>query len=168
MKHIRTILIVALLALILAPVTAAPFKNATSGSYSKYALGLNVGTNTGLGFQYKVNRDFDITGNLGLNNFNTNSLSFDAAATYKIAEFNIDKAKFDVTLGLGGNVGIPLVSGGSFNVSALVPVGVTYHFTNVPIDVYLRVAAGVKIIDSGALNIGFDYGAFLGGLWRFD
>ncbi len=156
-----------LLVLVLVPLTAAPFRG-TSASYSKFALGLNLGTNTGLGFQYRANRDFDVIGNLGLNDFGVDHLSFDMAANYKISEFWIDRADFDVTMGLGVNVGIPLKEGENINFAVLVPFGIMYHFTEVPIDMYIRLAPGVRIIKGGNVDIGFDMSAFIGALWRFN
>ncbi|MDY0287691.1 MAG: hypothetical protein RBR15_02570 [Sphaerochaeta sp.] len=164
-KRIYPIVLV-LLVLILVPVTAAPFRS-SSASYSKFALGLNLGTNTGLGFQYRANRDFDVIGNLGLNNFGVSHLSFDMAANYKVNEFRIDRADFDVTVGLGANVGIPLESGQNINFAVLVPFGIMYHFTEVPIDVYIRIAPGLQIVENGVVGIDLGFSAFLGALWRF-
>ncbi len=164
----RTYLIVfALLILMVVPVASAPLRT-SSAAYSKYALGLNLGTNTGLGFQVRANRDFDIIGNLGLNNFDSSKLSFDVAANYKINEFRIDRADFDVTMGLGVSVGVPLNDSHGFDFSVLVPFGVTYHFSEVPIDVYFRLAPGIQIVKGNDVGLGFGFSAFLGGLWRFD
>lgn len=156
-----------ILVLVLVPATSASLKT-SSAAYSKYAFGLNLGTNTGLGFQVRANRDFDIVGNLGLDNFTTSHLSFDVAANYKINEFSLDRADFDVTMGLGVNVGVPLSTDHGFDFSVLAPFGIVYHFTEVPIDVYFRLAPGVQIVKANDVNFGFGFSAFLGGLWRFD
>jgi|GEM_PF-451062 len=164
----RTFLIVfTLLILILVPVSSASLRT-SSASYSRFALGLNLGTNTGLGFQVRANRDFDIIGNLGLNNFGVKHLAFDVAANYKIGEFNIDRADFDVTMGLGANVGIPLDNDHGVNFSVLVPFGIVYHFTEVPIDMYVRLAPGVRIFNEGEIDISVGFSGFIGALWRFD
>ena len=165
-KRILPIVLV-FLVLILVPVSSVSL-NTSSAAYSRYALGLNLGTNTGLGFQYRANRDFDVIGNLGLNNFGASHLSFDMAANYKINEFSIDRAYFDVTMGIGANVGIPLDDEHGVNFSVLVPFGIVYHFTEVPIDMYVRIAPGLRIINEGdvAINVGFS--GFIGALWRFD
>jgi len=165
-KRIFAIVLV-LLALILVPVSSASLRT-SSAAYSKYAIGLNLGTNTGLGFQVRANRDFDVIGNLGFNAFGTSPLSFDVAANYKINEFAIDRADFDVTLGLGMNVGIPVNDSHGFDFSVLLPVGIVYHFTEVPIDVYFRLAPGIQIVKNDEVGLGFGLSAFLGGLWRFD
>ena len=166
MKKRTYVIVVALLVMFLVPVASAPLRT-SSAAYSKYALGLNLGTNTGLGFQVRANRDFDIIGNLGLDNFNSSQLSFDVAANYKINEFSIDRADFDVTMGLGVNVGIPLNSDDGFDFSVLVPFGIVYHFTEVPIDVYFRLAPGIQIVKGNDVGLGFGFSAFLGGLWIF-
>ncbi len=164
----RTYLIVfALLVMMVAPVASAPLRT-SSAAYSKFALGLNLGTNTGLGFQVRANRDFDVIGNLGFNDFGNSHLSFDVAANYKIGEFNIDRADFDVTMGLGVNVGIPLQDSYGFDFTVLVPFGVVYHFTEVPIDVYFRLAPGLQIVKDNEVGVGLGFSGFLGGLWRFN
>lgn len=156
-----------LILLVLVPVTSATLRTSNS-SQSKYALGINLGTNTGLGFQYRANRDFDVIGNLGLNNFGTSHLSFDMAANYKINEFWIDNADFDVTMGLGVNVGIPVSDGHGVNFSVLVPFGIVYHFESVPIDMYVRIAPGLRILHEGAVAINVGFSGFIGALWRFN
>ena len=164
----RTYLVVfTLLVLILVPVASAPF-GGSSAAYSKFALGLNLGTNTGLGFQYRANRDFDVIGNLGFNDFGNSHLSFDVAANYKIGQFNIDRAEFDVTMGGGVNVGIPLKAESGFDFAVLVPFGVVYHFTEAPIDVYFRLAPGFQIVKGDEVGFGFGFSGFLGALWRFN
>ena len=167
MKKSTFLIVVTLLVLILTPVASAPLRT-SSAAYSKVAIGLNLGTNTGLGFQYRANRDFDVIGNLGLNNFGVTHLSFDMAANYKISEFRIDRADFDVTMGLGVNVGIPVSSGRGVNFAVLVPFGIMYHIRDVPIDLYFRLAPGLQIVEDGVVEIDFGFSAFLGALWRFD
>ena len=167
MKKRTSLIVLALLLLILAPVTSASLRT-SSAAYSKFALGLNLGTNTGLGFQYRVNRDFDVIGNLGLNNFGVSHLSFDMAANYKVSEFTIDRADFDVTMGLGVNVGIPLSSGNGVHFAVLAPIGIMYHIHDVPIDLYFRLAPGLQIVQGDVVDIDFAISAFIGALWRFD
>jgi hypothetical protein len=165
----KLVLVLVLVAIILVPVTSAALET-SSAAKSKYAVGLNLGTNSGIGFQYKMNKDFDLIGNLGLNNFATTRLSLDAAVNVKVYQFSIEDADFDVTVGLGGYVGIPLQSGVGFDVSALVPVGVVYSFDEdiAPIDVYLRLAPGVQLIKDGAFKLGLGFSGYFGGLWRFN
>lgn len=162
----KMLLVMILVALVLVPATSASLSTSRA-SQSKFALGLNLGTNTGLGFQYRANRDFDFIGNLGLNNFGVDYLSFDLAANYKIAEFSIEKADFDVTMGVGGFVGIPLNKGG-VKLSALVPFGVVYHFNEVPIDTYIRIAPGLRILKEGVVDLGLGFSGYIGALWRFN
>ncbi len=142
--------------LVLAPVSA---KN-------DVAVGVNLGTNMGVGFQYQM-KDFDLVGNVGysLLDLQNPHLSVDAAASYKVYEFAINKAKFDVTVGLGGSANIPFTQGGGFGVAALVPVGLRYSLDakNVPLDFILRVSPGVQILP----KVGFGWGANLAVLWRF-
>jgi hypothetical protein len=165
----KLVLVLVLVAMILVPVTSAAMET-SSAAKSTYAVGLNLGTNSGIGFQYKLNKDFDLIGNLGLDNFATTRLSFDAAVNVKVYQFSIEDADFDVTVGAGAYVGIPLQSGLGFDVSAIVPVGIVYSFDEdiAPIDLYIRLAPGLQIIKANVIDLGFDFMGYIGGLWRFN
>jgi hypothetical protein len=160
MRMKKVLLALILVALIVVPVTAA-----TGGAAkSDLAVGLNLGTNTGVGVQYRMN-DFDIVGNLGFG-FLDGYLSFDVAANYKVTEFEIEKAKFDVTVGGGAYVGIPIKSGAKLGLAAIAPVGVMYSLDNndVPLDFYLRIAPGLWLLP----DVSFHFSGYVGALWRFN
>ncbi|MFA6784452.1 MAG: hypothetical protein WC136_10390 [Sphaerochaeta sp.] len=161
----KMFLVLFLVALVLAPAASATLTT-SSAANSKYAVGLNLGTNTGVGFQYRMNREFDVIGNLGLNNFGLKYLSFDVAANYKVYEFSIEKADFDVTVGVGPYVGIPIDAESKVALSVLAPVGLVYSINDndIPLDLYLRIAPGLKILP----EIGFGFSGYLGALWRFN
>ena len=156
----KVLLALILVALVLVPVTAATER----ASKTDLAVGLNLGTNSGVGVQYRMN-DFDLIGNLGFDLFN-GYLSVDAAANYKVAEFNIEKAQFDVTVGGGAYLGIPIESGAKLGLAAIIPVGIVYSMNNndFPLDFYLRIAPGISILP----DVGFHVGGYLGALWRFN
>ncbi|MEA5027541.1 MAG: hypothetical protein VB056_01570 [Sphaerochaeta associata] len=158
----KVVLALILVALILVPATAA-----TEGaSRSDFAVGLNLGTNTGVGVQYRMN-NFDIVGNAGLENFG-GTLAADAAANFAVYEFNIEKAKFDVTVGAGLALALPF-DGSGVSLEAIFPVGLFYSMDNndFPLDFYLRVGPTVRIIKGTKANLIGGYGV-LGALWRFN
>ncbi len=131
---------------------------------SNFALGLNLGTNMGVGFQFQM-KDFDLVGNVGYSLVDAKHLSVDAAASYKVADFAISKAQFDVTAGIGGYVNIPFSDQASLGAAVLVPVGVKYSLANknVPLDFILRLSPGLRILP----DLGFGFGGNLAILWRF-
>ena len=155
----KVLLVLLLVALALVPATAAE-----RASKTDLAVGLNLGTNSGVGVQYRMN-DFDLIGNLGFGFIGGSNLSFDAAANYKVTEFNIDKAQFDVTVGGGVAMAVPLGEG-DFRLAAIAPVGVVYSMNDrdFPLDFYLRVAPGLQVIPA----IDFYFAGYLGALWRFN
>ncbi len=162
MRMKKVLLALILVALIVVPVTAA-----TGGAAkSDLAVGLNLGTNTGVGVQYRMN-DFDIVGNVGLENFG-GTLAVDAAANFAFYEFEIEKAKFDVTAGAGLALSIPF-DGSGVSLEAIIPVGLFYSMNNddFPLDFYLRVGPTVRIIKGTKANLIGGYGV-LGALWRFN
>ncbi len=147
-------LIVLVVSLVLVPVFA---KNSL-------ALGVNLGTNAGLGIQYRMS-DFDLVGNVGYGFFD-GYLSVDGAASYKVADFKIEQAVFDVTVGGGAYVGVPLSSSAKLGLALFVPVGVQYSLNNKdwPLDFYLRLAPGYWLRPTPY----FYMGAYVGALWRFN
>ncbi|MGE4583494.1 MAG: hypothetical protein AB7C91_02510 [Sphaerochaeta sp.] len=154
-----------LLALILVALVLIPVAAATEGTaQTDLAIGLNLGTSASISGQYRMD-NFDIIANLGFG-FLSDYLSVDGAANFKVAEFDIDKAHFNVTVGGGAYIGIPLSSGKGFGLAAIAPVGVVYNLENkdVPLDLYLRVVPGLWITP----NIDFYYDAYIGAMWRFN
>ncbi len=155
----RFLFVLVLVALLLVPVSAA------TGGVAKtdLAIGLNLGTGVGAAVQYKMD-GFDLIGNLGFG-FLSGYLSVDGAANFKLTEFTIDKAMFDVTVGGGAYVGIPLKSGQKFGLAAIAPFGVMYRLADkdVPLDIYLRVVPGIWILPK--IDLYFD--GYIGALWRF-
>ena len=151
----KVVLTLAIITLILVPVAAT----------NSFALGLNLGTNTGLGVQYQMN-DFDVVGNVGYGFLNNGYISVDAAASYKVADFSINKAHFDVTAGIGGLLGISLDSEEKLSVAVILPVGLKYSLANKdwPLDFYFRVFPGLKVFK----GVDFVWGANVAALWRFN
>lgn len=164
-KRIAVIALVILCAA--APMFAA---SNTTGAADRNTLGvgLNLGTNTGVGFRYGYG-PFDVIANVGFDFLkfgNGNwALSFDVGASYQV--YTIDGGRnlqFPITVGLIAAPGVTFGSSPSFNLSVMVPVGIEYTFDDVPVTAYFRLAPGMKILPS----VGFTCGAFIGALWNFD
>jgi hypothetical protein len=156
-----------LLALILVALVLVPATAATDGAAkSDLAVGLNLGTNTGVGVQYRMDK-FDIVGNVGFENFG-GTLAVDAAANFAVYDFVIEKAKFDVTVGGGLALALPF-DGSNLSLEVIIPVGLFYSMNNddFPLDFYLRVGPTVRIIKGDKSNLFGGYGV-LGALWRFN
>ncbi|NCC64737.1 MAG: hypothetical protein EOM15_08790 [Spirochaetia bacterium] len=155
----RVFFVLVLVILLLVPVFAA-----TRGvAKTDLAIGLNLGTGASAAVQYKMD-GFDLIGNLGFG-FLSGYLSVDGAANFKVAEFTIEKAKFDVTAGGGAYIGIPLKSGQDFGLAAIAPLGVMYRLEDrdVPLDIYLRVVPGLWVLP----KITPYFEGYIGALWRF-
>ncbi|HOQ93880.1 MAG: hypothetical protein QM434_08185 [Spirochaetota bacterium] len=150
----KVLLTVVVITLILVPVSA---KNS-------FAVGVNLGTNMGAGVQYQM-KDFDLVGNVGYGLLH-GVLSVDAAASYTVTNFTINKVRIDVTGGVGGYLGVPFTTDGDLAVSVIVPVGLKYSMPNkdVPLDFYLRVSPGLQVLP----ELDFVWGANLAVLWRFN
>ncbi|MGN0906390.1 MAG: hypothetical protein ACI4NM_04520 [Bullifex sp.] len=164
----KRIIVIALLVLcLMTPVFAASYKG--SADKGSVGVGLNLGTNTGVGFRYGMGK-FDVLANFGLNNFKFNpfSMSADAAVSYKV--YTIDGGRnlqFPITVGAGGALGLTFGEKVGIDLSVLVPVGIEYTFNEVPITLYLRLAPGVQLLKDTSFNIGFAFAGYIGALWNF-
>ena len=166
----KRIIVVALLVLCLvAPVFAASTKGATQKG--TVGVGLNLGTNTGVGFRYGMGQ-YDILANFGLNNFKFDpfSMSVDAAASYKVYTIDGGKRSLQFPITVGGGAALAMTFNSDkvgIDLSVLVPVGIEYTFTEVPITLYLRLAPGVQFLQNSSFKMGFAFAGYIGALWNF-
>ena len=113
---------------------------------------------------------FDILANIGLNLFKLNplTLSGDVAASYNV--YTIDggrNCKFPITVGAGVSTAMTFADGFGLDLSVLVPVGIEYTFSDVPVTLYLRLAPGVNLLKATKFDIGFGFAGYIGALWNF-
>lgn len=149
----KVFLVLALVLIIALPVSAAGYMK-TNG----VGVGLSGGWPvSGVAVKYGMD-DFRLVGTLGYN-YN-GGFAIEAGAQYDWTEFDIDGIPFYVNVGVTGAISI----GSEFHLSANVPVGVSYFFEDFPVEVFLKVGPGVKILP----DLGFDIGVALGGLWYLE
>lgn len=165
----KTLLIVLVVLLLATPLFAASYNGVTKKN--SVGVGLNLGTNTGVGMRFGMG-DFDIIANVGLANFGVSSngigISADAAVSYNVYTLAIEKLEFPVTVGLGANGSFYFGDTSAISIAALVPVGIEYTFDGAPITVYLRLAPGLSFNIVGSdFKLGFGFAGYLGALWNF-
>lgn len=151
----KVILVLALVLVLALPLSAAGYMK-TNG----IGVGLSGGWPvSGVAVKYGMD-DFRLVGTVGYN-FN-GGFALEAGAQYDLTEFDIDGIPFYVNVGVTGAIG---VGGNDFVLTANVPFGVSYFFEDFPMEVFLKVGPGIKILPT---PIGFDIGVALGGLWYFE
>ncbi len=166
----KFILVLMLIALVLVPATAASYKGSTDDG--TVGVGLNLGTNTGLGLKFGFGK-FDILANVGLSNFQVTKDSFtlggDVAVSYQVYDIEIDrKNHMPITVGIGASTGFRFAEKFGFDLDILVPVGIEYTFPEVPINLYVRLAPGMSIMENTELKVGFAFAGYIGALWMFN
>ncbi len=151
----KVLLVVALILVVALPLSAAKYDKSNG-----IGIGLSGGYPvSGIAVKYGMD-DLRVVGTLGYRL--GSALSLEAGAQYDVAEFDIEDIPFYVNVGVTGAMHIGF--GGGFGLSVNVPVGVSYFFEEYPIEVFLKVAPGVRVRPT----IGFDIGASLGGLYYLD
>ena len=147
-----------LLVLALVLVIALPLSSASYMKTNGIGVGLSGGWPvSGVAVKYGMD-DFRLVGTVGYN-FG-GGFALEAGAQYDVTEFDIDGIPFYVNVGVTGAMNI----GSTFGLSVNVPVGVSYFFEDFPVEAFLKVGPGVRILPS----LGFDIGVALGGLYYFD
>lgn len=126
-------------------------------------VGVSVGyPSTGLSFSY-AQKDFDVIGTVGWNFTDSGYIAVEGGVNYTVTSFYIERAEFDVTLGLAATTWIPLNDNNQLGLAVTVPVGIAYDFIDVPLEIFLRVSPGIRIIPDS----GFHIGGTLGLLYHF-
>jgi len=144
----KVLLVVALILVVALPLSAAKYDKSNG-----IGIGLSGGYPvSGIAVKYGMD-DLRVVGTLGYRL--GSALSLEAGAQYDVAEFDIEDIPFYVNVGVTG--AIHIVFGGGFALSV-------YFFEEYPIEVFLKVAPGVRVLPP----IGFDIGASLGGLYYLD
>ncbi len=163
----------ALVLLLVAVLAAVPAMAATRGASDEgsVGVGLNIGTNTGLGLKFGMGK-FDILANIGLANFNIGADGFnlggDVAVSYEVYDFDLGgKHHMPLTLGLGATMALDIKKDVDFDLGLVVPVGIEYQIPDFPLAFYLRLAPGVGIVNDSKFNVDFDFAAYIGVLWMF-
>lgn len=159
----KVLLIALLVALILAPVTAASYRG--SENDGAIGVGLNLGTNTGVGLKFGFG-DFDVLANIGLDNFRFNpfSLGGDVAVSYEVYDFDFGRGHhMPLTVGVGASMGFVFDDPFVFDLAVLVPVGISYQIPDFPMQFYLRLAPGLAVLP----ELGFAFAGYIGALWMF-
>lgn len=157
----KALIVIALIVLALVPVMAK----------EGFALGIELGEPTGVTFGYKVDDKWDgyVTAAVGFGK--VSYLDAVCGAQFKVTDFKIGKAQFDVNV--GGQAGINLLFGDS-NALAIAVRGtgsVSYDWTwkNVgDFTAYLRLALGARFKVSGEASLDtFSWAGALGCVYHF-
>ena len=161
-KKVLVLLVVAILAI--TPAMAANSKGASEDG--SVGIGLNLGTNTGLGLKFGMGK-FDIFANVGLSFLNGYGLGADVGVSYEVYDIDLGgKHHMPVTVGLMAPVEMnwnPFY----LSVSALVHAGLEYQIPDVPVLFYLRAGLGLGIGIASDVTFKFTGAGALGVLYVF-
>ena len=161
-KKVLVLLVVAILAI--TPAMAANSKGASEDG--SVGIGLNLGTNTGLGLKFGMGK-FDIFANVGLSFLNGYGLGADVGVSYEVYDIDLGgKHHMPVTVGLMAPVEMnwnPFY----LSVSALIHAGLEYQIPDVPVLFYLRAGLGLGIGIASDVTFKFTGAGALGVLYVF-
>ena len=167
-KKAIVLLIIAVLAI--TPAMAAPRGSSSEGSVG---VGLNLGTNTGLGLKFGMGK-FDIVANVGLDvlHISNGNLSLGGAVgfQYEVYDIQIDGPHhMPVTVGLLVPMGFTFGNQFAMHLGVQAMAGLEYMIPDVPVLFYLRVGLGVdmRIVGGDGFDLGFGASGALGVMYVF-
>jgi hypothetical protein len=124
---------------------------------SGFGLGIIVGDPTGLSFKGYVGPTAAIEGAVGFGFLRGNHVHAHLDFLWEVPLTSFERANLVLHFGVGPKVGF-FDELDRVRVGARAPVGLTFQFTRVPLDVFLEVAAGMWIVD----DLDFDLDAAAG------
>ncbi len=165
----KAIVIIALVAMIIAPVAAKSIF--PSQQKSGFRLGLEAGQPSGITFGYKIDNKWDgyITAAFGFGN--AGYIDAVLGGQYKVAEFKINKEVFDVNVGLQAGANFVLGESKGVKLAARGTASVSYDWTwkNVgDFTAYLRAGVGYAFALSDSVTAGISYNAALGCVYHLN
>ncbi|NUN16132.1 MAG: hypothetical protein HUU55_21100 [Myxococcales bacterium] len=126
------------------------------------ALGLSIGSPTGLDGKFGLGGDHSLNATIGVHFLPHDAIGIGVEYNYRIYKFTVGSTTDELYLGAGGmltlfNYGIyghhKHVEGVGAGFIARIPFGVEFNFNKVPINLFLELAPGLGVV-SGK---GFDF-----------
>lgn len=71
----------------------------------------------------------------------------------------IDKVTIPLYAGIGAKLDLPLVEDTIFGLGLRIPLGARWLFTDIPLEIFLEIAPGMRFIPKSAFDLGFGFGA---------
>ena len=166
-KKVLVLLVVAVLAV--APAMAADYRG--SAEDGSVGVGINLGTNTGLGLKFGMGK-FDIFADVGLDAWHIGSdgvgLGGDVGVSYEVYDIDLGgKHHMPITVGLMVPMGFFFGQNFSMNLGVVIQAGLEYQFPEVPILLYLRLGGGIDMKIVGDWTLGGLFAGSIGALWMF-
>lgn len=166
-KKVLVLLVVAVLAV--APAMAADYRG--SAEEGSVGVGINLGTNTGLGLKFGMGK-FDIFADVGLDAWHIGSdgvgLGGDVGVSYEVYDIDLGgKHHMPITVGLMVPMGFFFGNNFSMNLGVVIQAGLEYQFPEVPILLYLRLGGGIDMKIVGDWTLGGLFAGSIGALWMF-
>ena len=145
-KKVLVLLVVAVLAV--APAMAADYRG--SAEEGSVGVGINLGTNTGLGLKFGMGK-FDIFADVGLDAWHIGSdgvgLGGDVGVSYEVYDIDLGgKHHMPITVGLMVPMGFFFGNSFAMSLGIQAMAGLEYQIPDVPVLFYLRVGLGVNLI----------------------
>ncbi len=134
-------------------------------------VGLEAGNPSGVTFDYKIDEKWEGYTTVGFAFVGGKALDFVVGGQYKVTDFNIGKAQFDVKVGLQAGGILWLGDNSGFGIAVRGTGAVVYDWTwkNVgDFSAYIRLGLGVGIGVSGNHSgAGFSFSGALGCVYHF-
>ncbi len=156
MKKILLVLVVVML--LAFPVTANILQD------SDLSVGLGVGDGVFATGRLDLDRTMAVVVNLGFG-YGPSAKGLVIRPQFQYAmsdlEFDIDVLRFYPYFGAALPIGLT----GGFDLSVNAVAGVSYYMDDMPLELFIELLPGMKLLKSGTFGLGFDFGGGIGARW---
>ena len=128
----------------------------------RFGLGVSLGDPTGANFKLGLNDAISLDGTVGLGFIGGNHVAANVDFLWQRELTSLDRAAIDFYFGVGPKIGL-FSDPDALNVGTRAPVGLAFVFSEVPVDVFVEVAAGLWIIEA----VDFDLDGAVGARYWF-
>ena len=156
----KVLIVLALVALAVVPVAAKGVA----------AIGLEAGSPSGVAFTYDIDDKWDGYATIGFGFIGDQTVRFAVGGQYKVTDFEIGKAEFDVNVGLQTGASIYLGDNVYIGIPVLATGSIDYDWTWKDVGdftAYFRLGLGARFAFADGFGIGFDGAGALGLVYHF-
>jgi hypothetical protein len=134
-----------------------PFISAEDGPFG---AGIVVGSDSGISLAWRLSANNTIQGSVGWNFSDSDSMSLTADYLFHFDDIlTFDTITIPVYIGGGVRTTLPFSDDSGFTLGARIPVGIRWLFEEYPVEAFLEISPGLKLIPKTAAAIGFGLGA---------
>lgn len=133
---------------------------AHSAETGPFGAGIVVGSDSGLSLAWRLSQNNTLQGSVGWNFTDSDSMSVTADYLFHFDDIlTFDTTTIPVYIGCGARATLPFSNDADFTLGVRIPVGIRWLFEEVPVEAFLELSPGLKLVPKTAAALAFGLGA---------